>query len=146
MPDFRIYKSEFAVRAENDQLSRENTKLKAEVMRLKQMIGEPVTEAEIQKLVLPAPGETFTSGNCAVTISAPKGNSGAPPALNPMIAARRAKGGKAIQLGADLPQSTQPRDLAQATQAQDQPQAQQVGAGNVDNDDTATRFSLVELR
>lgn len=140
MSQFTIYKSEFAVRAENEQLTRENAKLKAEVVRLKQMVGEPVTEAALAKIVLPAAGETFTSGNCSVTIAAPKGANGAPPALNPMIAARRAKGGAAaIPLGADLPQSTQPRDLEQA-------QTQAVGQQKVDNDDTATRFSLVELR
>lgn len=162
MANFKIYQSEFAVRAENGKLKSENEKLRTEVLRLKQMVGEPVTEKELAKIVAIQPGETFQSGECSVTIQPAKGagaGAGAPRAavanreMNPMIAKARGKrpaapGGPTIPLGADLPVSTQTDETE--TEAQPvvirQGQAPVNDAADVDNSDAGVRFRMIELR
>jgi hypothetical protein len=158
MANFKIYQSEFAVRAENGKLKSENDKLRVEVLRLKQMVGEPVTEKELAKIVAIQPGETFQSGECSVTIQPAKGAGGTAPRnggggnreMNPMVTRARGKrpAGPAVPLGADLPASTQTEE--QETEAQPvvirQGHAPANEADSVDNSDAGVRFRMIELR
>lgn len=145
MSEHVIYKSEFAVRSENEQLKAELARVRADNTRLRAIVGEQpmvmapaIARATADEQVH---AESFTVGNCKVQIGPLPGSA---PVMNPMVAAARAK--KLAKAGQplDLPASTQPVEIQPAQQMQ------AVGGANaqngVDNDDGATRFSLIELR
>jgi len=127
MPHFTIYEGEAAVRHQKARLEAENRKLRAENERLRAKCGEAaVAEVEAQLAATAPSGQSFSTGDCQVTIGAPQ----KAVQLNPLIA--RARAGKAAQAPVapiDLPASTQPQ-LAQE---------------EVDEVLPSQRFSLLEL-
>lgn len=124
---------------ENQQLQRENAKLKAELAALKQSIGAPAEEVLARHRASIPPEEQeqqFQVGECKVVIKPAAGAK--PPIVNAAV------GGKPRKVAAAGPPVTPDQILEEAEQ-----QSVSVGTKNgnpVDNSDAATRFSLLELR
>lgn len=68
MAEFSIYKSEFAVRAENTRLRAELDAARRDNNRLRALVGEPIIE-QAAAAIATAAGEAFKAGNCTVSIN-----------------------------------------------------------------------------
>ena len=142
MAEFVIYKGEAAVRAENVALAAEVKRLRADNARLREMVGEVAPAVEVAPIAAqaiaprtataaPNNGETFTVGNCKVSIGAPPPNL---PPMNPALAEAREKrmakqaAARAPALPiAPVPVTAKPQET-------------------VDTEPTILRFSMIEPR
>lgn len=129
MAEFKIYVSEAGVRMENAQLKRELAAERAENARLRAICGE---EARVIKVapVQPAQGESFTAGNCTVSIGPPKNGT----VVNPAVAAARAGRVPVIPAHERAMMGVAPI-----------PKPKQEAEKEVDTDDAVLRFSMIEL-